>query len=402
MRNFMTGDHQNQFEDDLKGKLSGLFDCFGYLKLYHLWGTKKLGDLDPDDHGEVLRHIRNLWDDFSLDKNVKRKAMDEVKPADGAQKLLSEVQKFIRKSKVLTSKCIFEALLDSETIIPGQEFLDSLCYESDHEKLTDLPKILVQIWSKMLRRIFNPDLLTVLYDFMSRESDSCKRKMAYLWISEMIKALEQPKQKSGSASRAAYNNKRRKTEEKLDLSECCESGGADLKDFADHCLTNPCRMLDADLLERIFNIRKPNLNHDQKERFKILVDIWNSNNDQRLGNGTEKSVLTLDSLLTDKHESDDAEDQFDPENPWSKADSQWKELPIGYGLDSLNSADVDANSDSNFDKEEKLIFDPEEMFQKNSEIFALDWNSLLFVAEPEEPADSVPHFYSVGKRRRIR
>ena len=69
-------------------RIHKLLDCYGYLKLYNVWGTATVGEL-KDEQRELYDHISSLWDHF------------QVRLSSEESLILDENQKCYQKSIIM-------------------------------------------------------------------------------------------------------------------------------------------------------------------------------------------------------------------------------------------------------------------------------------------------------------
>ena len=128
---------------DEESELQKLLECYMYLKLYQVWGTDRMSELQSQT--EVWSHLCQQWTAVTVARPAHLASLS-VKQAVGRIKtdICSVLDRDPTKLEVLA-----DMLAREELLVPGREFLDSLEKEGS-EGDAEVPVQLIQIWSEFL------------------------------------------------------------------------------------------------------------------------------------------------------------------------------------------------------------------------------------------------------------
>ena len=129
--------------DEEAGGLHTLLELYQYLKLYQVWGTDRMSELQSQT--EVWSHLCQQWTAVTVARPAHLASLS-VKQAVGRIKtdICSVLDRDPTKLEVLA-----DMLAREELLVPGREFLDSLEKEGS-EGDAEVPVQLIQIWSEFL------------------------------------------------------------------------------------------------------------------------------------------------------------------------------------------------------------------------------------------------------------
>ena len=96
-----SADHHPIKSSTEYNKLHKLLDCYGYLKIYSIWGTKDIGQLTEQE--ELYEHIKELWAVFQIQKDSKGKKksstnIDQLHLKDALSIIRSEFVNYVSSS----------------------------------------------------------------------------------------------------------------------------------------------------------------------------------------------------------------------------------------------------------------------------------------------------------------
>jgi len=133
-------------EDNQQGELEKLLECYMYLKLYQLWGTDKMSELQGQQ--DVWNHLKELWG-VVKSKHVLKDL--SVKQAVGVIK--TEVFNLCDGDE--GAEVLADVLTKADLLVPETDFLESLDSEDKNDPIKEVkvPFNLILIWVDFIHLI---------------------------------------------------------------------------------------------------------------------------------------------------------------------------------------------------------------------------------------------------------
>jgi hypothetical protein len=421
--------------------LHDLLDCYGYLKLYSIWGTERVGDLKDQD--ELYTHITRLWKEVSavrLSASKKRGssgskpvAVEDVLVHDAVHVLRNDLDRRLGKAvdggrDDLVGRAVAHALVNDQLLLPAEDFLNSLS-EEDSTAVEDqkhrLPNNLVRVWFAVLKIVASHGMMPrVCKDLVTMAVDATlprtEREMAAAWIRLICR---EPADNFVVSTTGNTPNGKKKKKSKVERMDCGKGKGGE------RTILDPAMLLQGvgwkDLLQEV--VMTPH------EATQNIIPILLKLQRPRLGSEKERSLLALmETFLGQKRSAlaKDAGEEFslktvchvlggkeaEEVGSWqvvSTEGPEWSDCPLGLlpgqDVNCLHQyLDGDAHGDDELNETETYESSP------YFEVTALDWESLIeregerfraarkrgsgantSASEPDsEPASpSVPAFY---------
>ena len=105
-------------------KLHKLLDCYGYLRIYSIWGTKNIGQLAEQE--ELYEYIKELWLDFQVQKDTKgRKRLTDIGQVhlkEALNTIKSELTSYLDKGRKEFKTEFLHKVIDSMHTLKELEF----------------------------------------------------------------------------------------------------------------------------------------------------------------------------------------------------------------------------------------------------------------------------------------
>jgi len=139
-------DNKEEAVDDSsqEDELHKLLECYMYLKLYHIWGTVRMAELQSQC--EVWDHLKDLW---QVVKGGHQLAELSVKQAVGLVK--TEVCNMCEGEDGIEH--LASILVENDLLVPEKDFLESLEEDKGIGNEVNVPTQLVMIWSDFIQLI---------------------------------------------------------------------------------------------------------------------------------------------------------------------------------------------------------------------------------------------------------
>ncbi len=385
------------------GKLRSLLECYGYLKVYSIWGTHSLKEL-RERQPEVFEHVSALWTDVQERGSNRRRlpSADGLKVREGLRTIVEQLETLLflldreddggnGGSRVRMIIC--QVLLTEELLLPKKDFFDSLVEEDDKPLDEALPLNLLEMWREVivlvaLRTKVFPDLLSGLFDAAEGAETNLERSLATGWL-EAIVSPTCPKRES-STPKLKVGKKRRK-EDPPDPPRLFVVDDVSLKanprynSFVNHCLDKPSPLL-LRLLPHLSQLHTPPLSERKQQALSSLVSVYlgrESPFDKDFPADTygHKTVQDLEVASASK-----------TDNLWTLADGSGLPTADMSDGDELTVGDADANEVLlNFDSDPEWFVVPRVQWEK----FHLTSLSDFYSSKDSETsaAPTVPAFY---------
>ncbi len=392
--NYWTWESENSANpDDFKSNPAyesshKLLDCYGYLKIYSIWGTDTIGELR--DQEELYAHVTDLWNEFSdsrmsqavvpTKKSKKKKqkpstpflkSVDAVKIKEAVTLVHNQINSVLQTNPEVSGQIFIQSLVHDDLLLPSKDFLENL-KEAKESKQNILPSNLVRMWSDVLK-LFDqagliPDLMSVLLMKWNSSKDKIERGLSSAWISKLIRSQH---------------------------SITDESSQEMLNDFIDEYLKNPDNNL-IDNLPTLAKLRSPVLTPAQVNRIKKVYSIFvlEDVGDIELSMEEETGMKSVDDILPSKKMG----------QTWTECTNvDWSRIPLGLcpgqDMDDYQQS-VFKNPDSCDDTHEKEtppLAILGELKDHKDLVETVDWNLLL-----DPPQDEIRKQDRLPEEERIR
>jgi len=367
--NYSDGSEPSDESQDEYSELHRLLECYMYLKLYQVWGTERMTELQ--DQGDVWSHISDLWLTVKQSSEIFLEDLS-VKQAVGVVK--TEICSFVDREEGGMG-ILADLLVNEDLLVPDSDFLESLDTAEDiTEDEVEVPDHLITIWSEFINIIDRHSGVKILVDRLMhvvQDCDTSNPEMAAAWVVTLLQGI------LGHGGHPSLVIKK-DTLDKLSLEKWLESPNS---------LTSQM----CGLLCQVTGVSDP--------RVETLVSMYTG------GRLDVNKIPSINKTYTNRDLNAPDDSEKETESPddnltsWTLAtDHCWESVPFGAVLGNKNWSSLWVN--------EKWIA-PEEIDEGDDyceenivptfEISQIDWSTATR-GQRVEPLDKVnpaiPHFYS--------
>jgi len=333
-----------------------LLDCYKYLKIYSIWGSRNLKDIK--DQTEIYQQLSSFITNLKKSGNKngeppkKKKKIqtgsEDLNIPDCAVYLRNQVDKIIRQKDTFEIQAILTTLCSDQLLIPDEDMIHSLTEGKDDNSI--LPRNLIKIWSDILSMIsqagYLPDLLEKLTN--TEFEDSFSKRVSEAWVSRILAQVSKKTTEKSNSGMLKF------TPEDQNQDKWNEF----VSDYILKC-NNPNSV--SKNLNWLSNIREPAMTSQQINRIKKLLDIFHL--EENLDEESEEvSIKSVDDILDDKNSLTDS-----PTNGsiWTKVQDDLENV---FGESDLKIGDLvnDKEGDS-----------PKWLDEVDDDIVSLDWHHLM-------------------------
>jgi len=378
-------------------RLRSLVDLYGYLKLYAVWGTKRVRDLNVESSADVYDHIRKLWIRLWPNLSVDVAEMDESagRASGEAFEYLASCAKNASgdsRAEMSLADSLRESLTVDELLLPRAEVLTSMEYKG-----RGVPADLLTAWSDVLASVAAktralPLVLMGLFDAAVRGGHDAK--LAEAWIVEICSRIEnqdstkeeeQPSKKKRKKSKSVGPTKAVNKDFPIIPAQSLKAN-PNFNRFVDYCLEEPSEV-SIRLLPSLAKVRNPAMSKEQQAEMSNLMGMFLGKIDGSISSGDQ--VAKVDNLAERKSvfsTEDEARLLLSPPGllPGQQAEDLFSLLTVEDGEEEAQGGH------SMLECEERMWF----------RVPTLDWTQVLTTNMTKksdvEVDESVPAFYRPG------
>ncbi|TRY73422.1 hypothetical protein TCAL_14657 [Tigriopus californicus] len=407
-------DHLSQViekKDDIRHsreyqKLHKLLDCYGYLRLYVLWGTTNLGQLR--DQTELYEHVTELWEHFQFHKlGPKRQraalSIDEIGVKDAVMRIEDELVEVLSSADEFNRDFVADALVTSliedELLFPSNEMMETLKEHEDEDELRVLPKNLEMQWWDVLKLLTQYDHITLLVERLlvhgcSKDISPKHAILAQAWIRLIC---SESSTDAPSAKNSEKSSKKRKKQKKLPtptqvtttqftlLDKEDVQSNPKFNEIVDNCLLEPTPFI-LGVMKCLLRLQTPRLSTLTENKVIQLMKIHLGQSLSNTNVPVDYEIQDLTSLLPSDNSLGDAcstgsSDSKSGNRVWKKAGSKvnWASIPLGLipgqKLSVLTQEIISDRPSKNEPDTSSINLGADD--DHVSEVRTLDWNQIL-------------------------
>lgn len=387
-------------------KLHKLLDCYGYLRLYAIWGTANLGQLR--EQTELYEHVTELWDHFHFHKlGPKRQrvtqSIDAIGVKDAVMRIKDELIRVLSSTDEFNRDFVADALVTSliedELLFPSNEMMDTLKETEDDDESRIMPKNLEMQWWDILKLLSQYHHITLMLERLilygsSKDISPKHSALAQAWIRLICSESSHVVLPSKKGEKSSKKKKKQKKIVPQLPDTTTQFALLDLKvvqsnpkynDIVDTCLMEPTPFI-LSVLKCLLRLRTPMLSTSTEAKVIQLMKIHLG---QSVGNTNlpaKYEIMNLNSLASVENGLSDAcsmdtSEQNNGTKTWRKAGSRidWSSIPLGLIpgqklLDLTKEITSDRPSKAESDS---ILIDLGADDEQISEVRTLDWNQIL-------------------------
>ena len=351
----------NSDSEEEAGGLHTLLELYQYLKLYQVWGTERMSELESQT--EVWSHLSGQWTTVTVARPAHLASLS-VKQAVGRIKtdICSLLDRDSTKLEVMVDMLVREELL-----VPGRDFLDSLESEGSEGEV-DVPVQLIQIWSEFLSIVERQGgLLGLISRLVERTAEGGEGShLAAGWVRILGEAVLGEKTRPGLTIKASPG---RVTTSSL---QCwLETPG-------------PLTLLLSPLLCQLAGL----------PRSKVLAvqSLLNIMAGAKLETKPTSTVYTLSDLVDSEQSPECLSEASSDSTTWTLINPTDSSPPLGTLLGSSDWSSLWVEAEWTSEGEEER--EEEEETVPKFDIPPIDWSSVVGVKTSKTQSKPSPHFYS--------
>ena len=366
-QNFFPAPANSDSEEEAGG-LHTLLELYQYLKLYQVWGTDRMSELQSQP--EVWSHLSLQWTAVTVARPAHLASLS-VKQAVGRIKtdICSLLDRDSNKLEALA-----DMLAREELLLPGRDFLDSLESEGSEGEV-DVPVQLVQIWSEFLSIVERQGgLLGLISRLVERAGEAGEGShLAAGWVRILAEAVLGEKTQPGLTIKASSGRVTTST-----LQTWLQAPGP--------LTANLCPLL----------CQLAGLPRSKVQAVQSLVNIMAGS---KLETKPTSTVYTLSDLV-DSEQSPQSDSEVSSDcTTWTLITNPDSSPPLGTVLGSSDWSSLWVEAE--WTREEVEEEEEKETVPK-FDICPIDWSSVLGVKTSKTLSKPAPHFYSNSPQKHSR